>query len=87
MKNSSIEKFLRVDQDKAPAPYEVPAFQGMLKLDANESPYKVSTNTLTNILQELSKVNLNRYPDPSYSDLRQILSQRWGYPSNQILLG
>lgn len=87
MKNSNIEKFLRVDQDKAPAPYEVPAFQGMLKLDANESPYKISTNTLTNILQELGKVNLNRYPDPSYLDIRQILSQRWEYPPNQILLG
>lgn len=87
MKNSPIEKFLRVDQDKAPAPYEVPAFQGMLKLDANESPYKVSTDTLTKILQELGKVHLNRYPDPSYSDLRHILSQRWEYPPNQILPG
>jgi len=87
VKNSPIEKFLRVDQDKAPAPYEVPSFHGMLKMDANESPYKVSTDTLTKILQELSKVNLNRYPDPSYSDLRHILSQKWEYPSDQILLG
>ena len=87
VKNIPIEKFLRINQEKAPAPYEVPVFQGTLKLDANESPYEISTNNLTEIFHKLGKVHLNRYPDPSYSDLRHLLSQRWGYPPDQIVLG
>jgi histidinol-phosphate aminotransferase len=80
MKIIDIKQFLRIDPGQAPA-YEIPVFPEMIKLDANESPYEISAG----LLEEMGRVHLNRYPDPHYRELRQIVAQKWGWP--WIILG
>jgi len=81
-----IQKLLRVDPNQAPA-YEIPVFPEAIKLDANESPYETPADLLAEVLQCLGQVHLNRYPDPGYRELRHILSQKWGWPSDRIIVG
>lgn len=81
-----IQKLLRVDPSQAPA-YEIPVFPEAIKLDANESPYETPADLLAEVLQGLGQVHLNRYPDPGYRELRHILAQKCGWPSDRIIVG
>jgi len=54
-------------------------------LASNESCFA----PLPQVVQAAQRVigAVNRYPDPSYSDLRQALSQRYGIPEQRVALG
>jgi histidinol-phosphate aminotransferase len=86
MKTIDIQKLLRVDPSQAPA-YEIPVFPEAIKLDANESPYETPADLLAEVLKGLGQIHLNRYPDPGYRELRNILAQKWGWPSDRIIVG
>ncbi|MEW6379505.1 MAG: histidinol-phosphate transaminase [bacterium] len=86
MKSIDIQKFLRVDPRQAPA-YEISVFPEAVKLDANESPYDIPADLLTQVLQSLGHARLNRYPDPGYRELRHMAAQEWGWAADRILPG
>jgi histidinol-phosphate aminotransferase len=52
-------------------PYPAETFQGLIKLDAMENPYPISESLLEKWLQALGSVDINRYPDPRASVLRE----------------
>lgn len=59
--------------------------KGVIKLASNENPLGPSPKALQAIIEALS--GLNRYPDGSAYYLRQALSERFGVPFEQVLVG
>jgi histidinol-phosphate aminotransferase len=61
-------------------------FEGeLVKLASNETPWGPPAPVLEAVESALS--NLNRYPDPNASKLRQRISDRYGVPVSGIALG
>lgn len=73
---------------RALSSYGVPAASGLIKLDAMENPYPWPGKLVDAWLEELRKISVNRYPDPSAPLLRQALAETLGLPAGmEILLG
>jgi histidinol-phosphate aminotransferase len=83
----SIEKLVRPEIAELKA-YHVPDSKGMVKLDAMENPYALPEKLQRELADVLSRVELNRYPEPSPRKLRELLAQKMGVPSDmEIILG
>jgi histidinol-phosphate aminotransferase len=68
--------------------YPVAPAEGMVKLDAMENPYPLPEATRRELAEVLSRVDLNRYPDPAAPKLRALLARKMGVPAGmEILLG
>lgn len=67
--------------------YEVEMFSGLIKLDANESPYPPPEWIMDALAGIARKLSLNRYPDPSARVLRRLLSSHLGWSEDGLLLG
>lgn len=68
--------------------YHVADASGLIKLDAMENPYSLSKDLTLKLQETLSHAELNRYPDPSASALRDKLRQLMQVPENKsIVLG
>jgi histidinol-phosphate aminotransferase len=68
--------------------YHVPESQGMVKLDAMENPYALPPALRKELAEALSRVDLNRYPDPGARKLREALARRMDVPQGmELLLG
>jgi histidinol-phosphate aminotransferase len=68
--------------------YHVPASDGMVKLDAMENPYGLPPAMQRELAETLSRVDLNRYPDPGARKLRELLARKMGVPAGtELLLG
>jgi histidinol-phosphate aminotransferase len=68
--------------------YHVADASGLIKLDAMENPYRLSAELQAGLQARLSTAELNRYPDPSASRLRNKLLQVMQVPENKaIVLG
>lgn len=68
--------------------YHVPDAQGFVKLDAMENPYTWPEDKLEQWLDVLRQVPLNRYPDPSASELRDLLHSAMQVPDGfELMLG
>ena len=68
--------------------YHVPAADGMVKLDAMENPYPLPEKLRRELADVLSRVDLNRYPDPSGQALRALIARKMAVPAGmEILLG
>lgn len=57
----------------------------VIKLASNENPLGPSPKAVDAIKHLLQQ--LHRYPDPSAYELLQVLSKKWGFPTNQLGLG
>lgn len=66
--------------------YHVPPAAGLIKLDAMENPYGWSDALKSAWLEELRALELNRYPDPTGSDLQQALREAMDVPSEMAML-
>jgi histidinol-phosphate aminotransferase len=83
----SIEKLVRPEIAALKA-YHVPDSKGMVKLDAMENPYSLPDNLRRELAEVLSRVDLNRYPEPSPRKLRELLARKMGVPDGmELLLG
>ena len=75
-------------QIRALSAYHVPPATGMVKLDAMENPYRWPKEMIEQWLVQLHAVELNRYPDPTASqllpDLRTVMSVP---PNSTVILG
>jgi histidinol-phosphate aminotransferase len=68
--------------------YHVPGADGMVKLDAMENPYPLPPALRRELAEILSRVDLNRYPDPTGRRVRELLARRMQVPSSmELLLG
>ena len=68
--------------------YHVASAQGLVKLDAMENPYRLPDNLASEMGERLARVAVNRYPDPSYRELKQRLRDAMGIPTGlEIVLG
>jgi histidinol-phosphate aminotransferase len=60
----------------------------MVKLDAMENPYPLPAPMRRELAEHLSRVDLNRYPDPTGRTLRALLAKKMQVPAGmEILLG
>jgi histidinol-phosphate aminotransferase len=68
--------------------YAVADADGMVKLDAMENPYPLPAPMRRELAEHLSRVDLNRYPDPTGRKLRALLARKMDVPEGmEILLG
>lgn len=68
--------------------YHVPSAEGMLKLDAMENPYPLPPALQAGLGELLAQVALNRYPVPTYTELKRKLCRQFGVPAGfDVVLG
>lgn len=68
--------------------YHVAEAAGMVKLDAMENPYPLPPALRRQLAEVLSRVDLNRYPEPSGRELRALIARKMGVPPGmELLLG
>lgn len=60
---------------------------GLVRLDANESPFPLGQADLDAFARALSRVALHRYPDVSGRPLRRAFARRLGVSPEQVLVG
>lgn len=84
---SLIAKLIRPEVRELSA-YHVPDSSGFVKLDAMENPYTLPGDLQQALAERLAQVNLNRYPVPSYSALKNAIRQEFGIPQHYgVVLG
>jgi histidinol-phosphate aminotransferase len=68
--------------------YHVADADGMVKLDAMENPYPLPPAMRRELAEVLSRVELNRYPEPSGRKLRELIARKMDVPQGmELLLG
>ncbi len=68
--------------------YYVADASNMVKLDAMENPYALPETLKIQLGAHLAQVALNRYPVPSYLDLKQTICRLFGVPAGyDVMLG
>jgi histidinol-phosphate aminotransferase len=68
--------------------YHVAEAGGMVKLDAMENPYPLPPAMRRELAEVLSRVDLNRYPEPTGRELRALLARKMNVPRGmELLLG
>lgn len=66
--------------------YAVPDASGFLKLDAMENPFDLPAPLKVELAQRLQAVLLNRYPVPSYAQLKAQLVQTQAIPAGMVVM-
>ncbi|MEK6677806.1 MAG: histidinol-phosphate transaminase [Nitrospirota bacterium] len=84
MKN--IKQLIRKEVLKLKA-YEVAEVSAKIRLDANENPFALPPELKDMLLKEVEKILLNRYPDGSSHELRQIISLQLGVNMDEVMIG
>lgn len=84
---SMIENIIRPEV-RAIGAYHVPDASGFVKLDAMENPYTLPQNLREELGRRLADVAMNRYPAPSYTELKRKICDKLGVPSGyDVVLG
>ena len=84
---SLIENLIRPDV-LALSAYHVQDATGCVKLDAMENPYQLPEPLRAELGRRLSEVALNRYPTPSYTELKAGIRDKLGVPAGyDVVLG
>ncbi len=60
---------------------------GLVRLDANESPYPFEREDLERFQDEIAKLAFQRYPEVSGRPLREALARRWNVEPDEVLVG
>jgi len=68
--------------------YHVAEAGGMVKLDAMENPYPLPPAMQRELAEVLSRIELNRYPEPTGRELRALIARKMDVPQGmELLLG
>ncbi|WP_457600383.1 histidinol-phosphate transaminase [Hydrogenivirga sp.] len=67
--------------------YKTETTSARIRLSSNELPYDVVGELRSSISRELSRVQLNRYPDPHSEELREVIGEFFGVPPENLVLG
>ena len=82
-----LQQWIKPELFEASA-YHVPDSDGFIKLDAMENPYCLPDKLREKILDVISGVEINRYPDPNARHLKQSLRGVMDIPDSMaIMLG
>lgn len=68
-------------------PYTIEETSARIKIDANESPFDPPGEIMQEVLEEFSRIHVNRYPDPKNTQLKKQISRQLQIETDQILLG
>ena len=85
MTASNIDRLIR-PEIRALGPYGVEGAAGMVKLDAMENPFSWPKHMSAGWLESLAGVNVNRYPDPSATGVKERLRAVLGLPDDRDLI-
>lgn len=84
---SAVNQWVRPEISGLQA-YHAPPAEGMIKLDAMESPYQLPVDLKRKWLDHLASCSINRYPDPGSRELKQHIRKVMQVPSgSDIILG
>jgi histidinol-phosphate aminotransferase len=84
---SLIDNIIR-PEIRALSAYPVPDASGFVKLDAMENPYVLPENLRAQLGERLAQVAMNRYPVPSYTELKKRICAGLGVPAGyDVVLG
>lgn len=67
--------------------YVAPEVTGAIKMDANENPLRLQEPLKKKLMEEMSRVDLNRYPEAGALKLRGRFAQYYGVDKDMIMLG
>src|SRR5437868_4526244 len=68
--------------------YHAAEAAGMVKLDAMENPYPLPPAMQGELAEVLSRIELNRYPEPTGRELRALIARKMDVPQGmELLLG
>jgi len=59
----------------------------MIKLSSNENPYPLTDEIAKRVKELAVEVAYNRYPDKTYTELREALSSYAGFPADKVIAG
>ena len=68
-------------------PYDPKYLPATAVLSANENPHDVDDEIRRDIMREVKRLPLNRYPDPLANDLRDMIAEANGLDRDQVLVG
>jgi histidinol-phosphate aminotransferase len=84
---SLIDNIIRPDV-RALSAYHVQDAAGCIKLDAMENPYQLPEPLRAELGRRLAEVAMNRYPTPSYTELKAAIRAKLGVPAGyDVVLG
>ncbi len=86
MEGFTVEELARGDL-RSLKPYDAHYVPGVIRLDANESPYDFPGEIMEDILSRVGPQLFTRYPDPMARDLVSDLSGQTGLGTESILAG
>ena len=82
----NLRPFLREDLADL-TPYHVAQPPHRVKADANESPFDLPPEIRQELIEAITQLKFNRYPDPSSDLLRTQLCQQLGVDKAEIVVG
>ena len=68
-------------------PYDPKYLPARALLSANENPHDVDEDVRREVMRELKRLPLNRYPDPLANGLRDLIAEANGLGREQVLVG
>ncbi len=76
-----------LDRFKTFKAYKTETTPCKIKLSSNESPYEFSEGLKEKIAKEVANIPLNRYPDPTYTQLKEVLANFYNVKPENITVG
>jgi histidinol-phosphate aminotransferase len=58
-----------------------------IRMEANENPFTINSSLKERVLESISRISLNRYPDSLATDLRKQISAKSGIKPESIIVG
>jgi len=80
-----ISRWIR-PEIRALSAYSVPPASGLIKLDAMENPYDFPKELIDPWLESLKTAEINRYPDPNATALKEQIRRSFSIPNEMDLL-
>ncbi len=76
-----------LDRFKSFKEYKTETTPCKIKLSSNELPFELSEDLKEKIAKAVSKIPFERYPDPTYNQLKEILANFYGVSPENITVG
>ena len=67
--------------------YKTETTPAKIKLSSNENPFYLPDELKEKIASEIKKLSFNRYPDPTYKSLKEVIAQFYNLSPKNIVLG
>jgi Histidinol-phosphate/aromatic aminotransferase and cobyric acid decarboxylase len=67
--------------------YIAPEVTGAIKMDANENPISLQEPLKKKLMEEMGRVDFNRYPEAGAPKLRDRFAQYYGVDKDMVMLG